>query len=38
MGFSLDDLISFLLEEIGLCGEAGEFGERVYAVARVSSP
>ena len=32
MGFSLDDLISFLLEEIGLSGEAGEFSERVHEI------
>ena len=31
MGLSLDDLISFLLEEIGLSGEAGAFGERLYS-------
>ena len=38
MGLSLDDLINFLLEEIGLSGQAGEFGE-AFAVARVvSSP
>ena len=38
MGLSLDDLINFLLEEIGLSGQAGEFGEGVYGIPHLPSP